>query len=72
MMQEAVDNEGNVILVESSEGGHNRLDAHLNGIDAHAHVQSVQPGPSGGVDVRIHIDEQDQFDENMEVQPGGI
>ena len=71
-MQEALDHEGNVILVESSQGGPGTLDAHLNGIDAHAHVQSVHPGPSGGIDVQIHIDPEDQIDESSEVFPGGV
>ena len=72
LMQEALDHEGNVILVESSQGGPGSLDAHLNGIDAHAHVQSVHPDASGGIDVQIHIDPQDQLDEAAEVQPGGV
>ena len=61
-MQEALDGDGNVILVESSHNGHGMLEAHLNGVDPHAHVQSVQPGPSGGVDLQIHIDPQAQLD----------
>ncbi len=72
LMQEALDHEGNIVLVESSQGGPGTLDAHLNGIDAHAHVQSVHPGASGGLDVQIHIDPQDQLDEAAEVQPGGV
>lgn len=72
LMQEALDQEGNVILIESSRGTPGTLDAHLNGIDAHAHVQSAHPDASGGIDVQIHIDPQDQLDEATEVQPGGV
>lgn len=69
-MQEAVDSDGNVVLIESGDG--NGVDANINGIDAHAHIQSVRPDPSGGVNVQIHIDPEDQVDESYEVQPGGV
>lgn len=72
IMQEAIDHEGNVVLVETADGGPNDIDAHFNGIDAHAHIQSVHPVAGGGVDVQIHIDPEDQFDEAREVQPGGV
>ena len=72
IMQEAVDHEGNVVLVETADGGPNDIDAHFNGVDAHAHIQSVHPVAGGGVDVQIHIDPEDQFDEAREVQPGGV
>lgn len=71
-MQEAVDHEGNIILVESEGVDAGRLDAHINGINAHARIQSVRPDPSGGVDVQIHIDPEDRLDETREVQPGGV
>jgi predicted aspartyl protease len=63
-MVEMEDSEGNIILMERMDG-HGGVQAHINGRDVNAHVQSVHMDPSGALDVRLQIDGPVQEDEEV-------